>query len=259
MSTRKLNRVLEIDVENCTVTGRGRRLRRRARAGAERAANDAGALPAVARISTVGAGSRAARSAPSPAAMAASSNRCWRWRDRLADGSLLETPLAPRAVGGPSLAAMFVGAEGTFGVVTRATLRIYPIAEAHVHDAWVLPSLPAALDVARRLVQHGLAPAMLRIYDDAESGALMARRTHIEGGFGLDPRRLRGRAWGWSLRSTTQLCARCPRRPARAAAAPRSPLHGSTPRCNAAAFPHADPRAGLHRRRHRCIVPSTSR
>jgi alkyldihydroxyacetonephosphate synthase len=185
VSTRKLNRVLEIDVENCTVT---------VEAGAyggelERALNTQqmtlGHYPQSLEISTVG-GWIATR------AMGTFSGRYGGIEQSLlalaavlADGSLLETPLAPRAVGGPSLAAMFVGAEGTFGVVTRATLRIYPIAEAHVHDAWVLPSLPAALDVARRLVQHGLAPAMLRIYDDAESGALMAGQTRIEGGSAL--------------------------------------------------------------------------
>ncbi len=173
LSMRKLNRVLAIDTDNCTVT---------VQAGAyggelERELNahgmTLGHYPQSLEISTVG-GWIATRAIGTFSGLYGGiENTLLAVTAVLGDGSLVETPLTPRTVGGPSVAMMFVGAEGTHGVVTSATLRIYPCAERHVHDAWILPSLADALALAQAFVQRGLHPAMLRVYDGAESRSLL--------------------------------------------------------------------------------------
>ena len=87
----------------------------------------------------------------------------------LADGSTLSTGGAPRAAVGPDLTQLFVGSEGTLGVITGARLRLHP---APTHERWAAYSFDtfgAANDVCRRVIQRGATPAVLRVYDAIEA------------------------------------------------------------------------------------------
>ena len=87
----------------------------------------------------------------------------------LADGSTLSTGGAPRAAVGPDLTQLFVGSEGTLGVITGARLRLHP---APTHERWAAYSFAtfgAANDVCRRVIQRGATPAVLRVYDAIEA------------------------------------------------------------------------------------------
>jgi alkyldihydroxyacetonephosphate synthase len=86
----------------------------------------------------------------------------------LADGSLLRTGGAPRSAVGPDLTQLFVGSEGTLGVITGARLRAHPSPPAEWHGAWGFPSFEAGLQVCRRILQRGATPAVLRLYDATE-------------------------------------------------------------------------------------------
>ena len=87
----------------------------------------------------------------------------------LPDGSPLEVrPVARRSVG-PSIRDLMIGSEGALGIITEATLRIFkkPAVERGVVLAF--PSLQAALDSARLIMQAELRPAIVRLYDRVES------------------------------------------------------------------------------------------
>lgn len=87
----------------------------------------------------------------------------------LPDGRKLEVrPVARRSVG-PSLIDLFVGSEGTLGVITELTLRIFrkPAVEHGVVLAF--PTIEAALKAAQRVMQAELRPQVVRIYDQKES------------------------------------------------------------------------------------------
>lgn len=87
----------------------------------------------------------------------------------LADGTVIHTGGNARQASGPDLTQLFVGSEGTLGVITGARLRARPVATATASSAWGFPTFEAGADACRRIIQRGLAPAALRLYDAAEA------------------------------------------------------------------------------------------
>jgi alkyldihydroxyacetonephosphate synthase len=87
----------------------------------------------------------------------------------LADGTVVRTGGAPRAAVGPDLNQLFVGSEGTLGVITRAWLRCHPVPPADARAAYGFPTMEAGLDACRRILRRGATPAVLRLYDPTES------------------------------------------------------------------------------------------
>jgi alkyldihydroxyacetonephosphate synthase len=87
----------------------------------------------------------------------------------LADGRLIRTGGFPAGAVGPDLTQLFVGSEGTLGVITRAWLRIHPAPAAERRAAYAFASFEAGLDVCRRILRRGATPAVLRLYDVDES------------------------------------------------------------------------------------------
>lgn len=90
----------------------------------------------------------------------------------LADGTVVSTGGSSRAAVGPDLNQLFVGSEGTLGVICGARLRLHP---APSHERWAaygfggVDGFARANDVCRRVVQRGLAPAVMRVYDAIEA------------------------------------------------------------------------------------------
>ena len=87
----------------------------------------------------------------------------------LADGSRITTGGWPRAAVGPDLTQLFVGSEGTLGVITGARLQLHPAPRHERRGAWLLASFEDGLDSMRRIVQRGATPAALRLYDPTEA------------------------------------------------------------------------------------------
>ncbi len=94
-------------------------------------------------------------------------------------GDTVSTGGAPRAAVGPDLTQLFVGSEGTLGVITEATLRIHPAPATERRAVYGVPSFAAGLDVCRRVLRRGATPAVLRLYDEAESERNFERATNV--------------------------------------------------------------------------------
>jgi alkyldihydroxyacetonephosphate synthase len=87
----------------------------------------------------------------------------------LADGRRITTGGAPRAAVGPDLNQLFVGSEGTLGIITGARLRLHPAPTHERRAAYGFESFEAGIDAMRRVVQRGATPAVLRLYDPTEA------------------------------------------------------------------------------------------
>jgi alkyldihydroxyacetonephosphate synthase len=86
----------------------------------------------------------------------------------LADGRAITTGGAPRAAVGPDLNQLFVGSEGTLGIVTGARLRVHPAPPAEKRSAYAFQSFAAGNDACRRILHRGATPAVIRLYDSIE-------------------------------------------------------------------------------------------
>lgn len=87
----------------------------------------------------------------------------------LATGETIELKASPRAAMGPDLRRVFIGAEGTLGVVTSVTLKIFPADLPTQFATFSMPSVHAGLQVMRQQALAGLRPYLLRFYDEDEA------------------------------------------------------------------------------------------
>ena len=87
----------------------------------------------------------------------------------LASGEVVRTGGAPAAAVGPDLTQLFLGSEGTLGVVTRVWLRAHPLAPTERRAAWSFGSFADGIEACRQILRRGATPAVLRLYDGVES------------------------------------------------------------------------------------------
>ncbi|CAJ62504.1 Putative glycolate oxidoreductase (partial match) [Frankia alni ACN14a] len=104
----------------------------------------------------------------------------------LADGELISTGRRTvKGVAGYDLTGLFVGSEGTLGVVVGATVRLRPLPRATVTLAAFFDTVAAAVDAVTALGAAGIVPAVAELLDartvravDAATGSDLA--THGE-------------------------------------------------------------------------------
>lgn len=92
----------------------------------------------------------------------------------LPSGAVIRTRPVPRASTGPDLRHLFLGGEGTTGILTEVTFEIHPLPEATERQAIAFPTMRDGLEALRRVVRSGWRPAVLRLYDEVEAGRAFA-------------------------------------------------------------------------------------
>jgi alkyldihydroxyacetonephosphate synthase len=75
----------------------------------------------------------------------------------------------PREALGPELARLFIGSEGTLGVITEAILLVRRRPHYDQRRAYSFSTFADGLEACRRILQRGARPAVLRLYDESES------------------------------------------------------------------------------------------
>ncbi|WGW11434.1 FAD-binding oxidoreductase [Saxibacter everestensis] len=88
----------------------------------------------------------------------------------LANGDLITVGDSARAAVGPDLAQLFIGSEGTLGVITRVRFKLHRLPDYGRAIAYGFESFSAGLEACRQILQQGANPAALRLYDELESG-----------------------------------------------------------------------------------------
>ena len=88
-------------------------------------------------------------------------------------GDVIDTVPVPRHAVGPELTQLFVGSEGTLGVITRVTVKLIKLPAHRRFEAVSLPTLEGGVAALRTVMQRGLKPAVIRFYDaEASAGSL---------------------------------------------------------------------------------------
>ena len=86
----------------------------------------------------------------------------------MANGEILRKRAVPKSSTGPDLRLLLIGGEGCFGIVTEATLRIFPKPEKRVVRGLLFESFESGFDAIQKLFAACLRPALLDFGDDDE-------------------------------------------------------------------------------------------
>ena len=91
----------------------------------------------------------------------------------LPGGQIVELPVVPKHGVGPEMTQLFVGAEGTLGVITAVRVKLRQVPVKRRFSAFRFPSLADGIEAGRRIMTTGLRPSVMRLYDkDAATRSL---------------------------------------------------------------------------------------
>ncbi|HEV2028781.1 MAG TPA: FAD-binding oxidoreductase [Candidatus Dormibacteraeota bacterium] len=87
----------------------------------------------------------------------------------LPDGTIAGPRPGPRSAVGPALHQLWLGSEGGLGVILGAVLRVHRLPESVIGRGYGFPDLVAGLAAMREIMQSGIKPLVLRLYDPEDT------------------------------------------------------------------------------------------
>lgn len=100
----------------------------------------------------------------------------------LANGSIIDCKSVPRHSVGPDLRQLFIGSEGTLGVITEVTLRLFPKPEMRSFRSLTFPDIKTGLTAIRMIFRAGILPSVVRLYDPEDTAMFVSSHFEIPEG-----------------------------------------------------------------------------
>jgi alkyldihydroxyacetonephosphate synthase len=102
--------------------------------------------------------------------------------DEMVRGLRVVTPIgvievggrAPKSAAGPDLRELFLGSEGTLGVITAVRVRVHPVPESKLFEAWTFPDFGTGAAAVREVAQLDTGPTVIRLSDEVETALNLA-------------------------------------------------------------------------------------
>ncbi|MDA2924802.1 FAD-binding oxidoreductase, partial [Acidobacteria bacterium AH-259-L09] len=91
----------------------------------------------------------------------------------LPDSTIIRTPPVPNHASGPDFMRLFLGSEGTLGVITEVTMQIERLPEVRLLRAMLFKDITTGLEAGRRMMVQRLNPLVIRMYDPSSTGSLV--------------------------------------------------------------------------------------
>ena len=95
----------------------------------------------------------------------------------LGDGEIVESRSVPGAFFGPTLNHIFIGTEGTFGVIAEATVVAFPVLEYRTMLCFDFPEFDSGYEAISAIYTNGLVPTVMDYGDELVPGGSGRRDT----------------------------------------------------------------------------------
>ena len=168
LDVKRLNRILEVNSKNMTATVEaGVVLEELVDALAEHGlmpGHDPYSVPiatVAGTISTNGVGYRAGAYGPM-------GNQVVALEAVLPDGRIIATRAVPKYSSGPNLNHLFIGTEGVFGVITKATIKVFRLPESQVFATWSFDTFDQGFDACGELMALGIHPTLMDLTEEPD-------------------------------------------------------------------------------------------
>lgn len=84
----------------------------------------------------------------------------------LPNGKILNTPAVVKSSTGPSLNQLFIGAEGSLGIITQATLRVFRSPERRVFKSFIFNNFEDGFKAMTEMFSLGIKPALIDVSEE---------------------------------------------------------------------------------------------
>lgn len=174
LDTKRLNRLIELDDQSHTITGEAGMIFQ----DLEWFANEKGFsimhIPSCLTCGTVG-GALAHRGTGIMSTKYGNIyDQCMSLEVVLPNGDIINTLPVPKHAGGPDLNQLFIGSEGTLGIITKAKFKLIPMPEVRKFRAFLFPDFITGLHACREIVQK-IKPSIVRLFDEAETVSIIKK------------------------------------------------------------------------------------
>ena len=106
-------------------------------------------------------------------------DQCMSMEVVLPNGDIIHTLPVPKHAAGPDLNQIFIGSEGTLGVITQATFRLFPLPECRKHYAFLFPDMHTGLLAGQKIMEK-CQPSIMRLFDEAETVSIVKKIIGVE-------------------------------------------------------------------------------